>query len=449
MATTALGLALQISASTAGLAQSVNEVSKKLDDMAEAGKKSAKDLAILKTIEISKVLINGVTALAGALSSAASSAKGLFDDARAAIDQLGKLSDQTGIAVETLQVYAAAADLSGVSNEGLAKSLQKMQVNLGKLDAESDKDPFSKLGLSVTELQQQGAEATFEAIAESISNLATDAEKAAIANEIFGRGGVTLLPLLNQGAEALKAQREETEQLGILNREQVKGVEAMNDAFSKVGHAVASVVNLVTAELAGPIEAITNKVLDMVKAIGTTNIANFITEALFGFADAFLSGLEVFASVLGQIAEGVLTILRSLGAIEESPQQKELNKLRADATSTRVVSVGGMFSRSEQVFSPTADQAARISELEAQLAAQQQAGGLTNMMVSGISELRDTLRQTQANFAAPAAPPEAQVDATKGVEDAVDDNADSVVEAIEEQTNELRAPTVDILGAAA
>ena len=43
MATTALGLALQISASTAGLAKSVNEVNSKLDSMAEAGKKSAKD----------------------------------------------------------------------------------------------------------------------------------------------------------------------------------------------------------------------------------------------------------------------------------------------------------------------------------------------------------------------------------------------------------------------
>jgi hypothetical protein len=48
MATTALGLALQISASTAGLAKSVNDVNAKLDSMAEAGKKSAKDLAILK-----------------------------------------------------------------------------------------------------------------------------------------------------------------------------------------------------------------------------------------------------------------------------------------------------------------------------------------------------------------------------------------------------------------
>jgi len=83
MATTALGLALQISASTAGLAKSVNEVNSKLDQMAEAGKKSAKDLAVLKTIEIGRALIDGVTALAGALSSAAASAKGLFDDALA------------------------------------------------------------------------------------------------------------------------------------------------------------------------------------------------------------------------------------------------------------------------------------------------------------------------------------------------------------------------------
>jgi len=169
MATTALGLALQISASTAGLAKSVNDVNAKLDSMAEAGKKSAKDLAILKTIEISRALIDGVTALANVLSSAASAAKGLFDDSRNAIDAIGKLADQTGVSEEAIQAYSLAAQLSGVSTDEFARSLQKMTIRLGEIEEGADSDPFAKLGLSVSELQKQDAAATFESIAESIA----------------------------------------------------------------------------------------------------------------------------------------------------------------------------------------------------------------------------------------------------------------------------------------
>jgi len=135
MATTALGLALQISASTAGLAKSVNDVNAKLDSMAEAGKKSAKDLAILKTIEISRALIDGVTALANVLSSAASAAKGLFDDSRNAIDAIGKLADQTGVSEEAMEeklYHQFLVDLRKLDYQ----DKQKFKLDSLKIDAQ-------------------------------------------------------------------------------------------------------------------------------------------------------------------------------------------------------------------------------------------------------------------------------------------------------------------------
>jgi uncharacterized protein YukE len=123
---TALGLALQITANSAQLATAVQDVNKRLDDMATAGKKSAKDLAVLKTIEISRVLIDGITAVAGAFASASRSAKALFDDSRAQIDALGKLSTQTQVSVEAIQAYSLAAAKAGLSSEEFAKSLQKL-----------------------------------------------------------------------------------------------------------------------------------------------------------------------------------------------------------------------------------------------------------------------------------------------------------------------------------
>ena len=451
MATTALGLALQISASTAGLAKSVNEVNSKLDQMADAGKKSAKDLAVLKTIEIGRALIDGVTALAGALSSAAASAKGLFDDARNAIDAVGKLAAQTGVSAEAIQAYGLAAELSGVNTEEFARSLQKMTIRLGELEEGSDSDIFGELGLSITKLREQGAEETFEQIADAISGLATDAERAAAANQIFGRNGVKLLPLLNQGAEALKVQREEAEALGlVLTGDQVASVEAMNDSFTKIGATINGIVGQVTSYLAPTIEKIATQILEMVKEIGVENITKTITDALFAFADTFLAGLGTLAEVLGQIADGILAILSNLGVVEKTADEKELERVRQQATRTRMLP-GGQFggARQQRIFDPTEEQKARIAELEAKIARRQE-GGLTDFLADGIAGLRETLAETRDEFAKPPQAPQETVDATNGVKRAVEDGNSEVVDAVDRLGETLRPDAaVDILGAAA
>jgi len=451
MATTALGLALQISASTAGLAKSVNEVNQKLDSMAEAGKKSAKDLAILKTIEISRALIDGVRTLTGLLSSAAASAKDLFDDSRQAIDAIGKLASQTGLAVETIQAYQQAADLSGVSTDELARSLQKMQINLGKLNEESDDDPFTELGLSVVELQKLGAEETFEKIAGSIANLSTDAEKAAVANEIFGRNGVKLLPLLNQGADALQRQREETEQLGILSEEQVRGVEAMNDAFTKVGAALGSIINQVTAELAGPIETITNQVLEMIKQIGTENIAAAITNTLLDFGESFLNALEFFATFMATFIEAIKDILESLGYDVRSAEEKRLQQLEERETAGRAARRGGR--TGVAAGRRLADLGGRLSPEEQQelAALRERTGSAVDQVGSFFETAREGIEMARERVnVQPAEAPEEQVDATNGVKRAVEDGNNEVVDAVDRLGETLRPPAaVDILGAAA
>ena len=131
MATTALGLALQISASTAGLAKSVNEVNQKLDSMAEAGKKSAKDLAILKTIEIGRALIDSAKALAGALSSAASSALDLFNNSRASVGELTTLAQVSNTSVEEFQKVALAARSVGIEQDKMADILKDVNDRIG------------------------------------------------------------------------------------------------------------------------------------------------------------------------------------------------------------------------------------------------------------------------------------------------------------------------------
>jgi ribosome-binding protein aMBF1 (putative translation factor) len=331
---TALGLAMQISANTAQLATAVQDVNKRLDDMAGSGKKAAKDLAVLKTIEISRVLIDGITAVAGAFVTASQSARRLFDDSRAQIDALGKLSQQTQVSVEAIQAYSLAAAQAGLSSEEFAKSLQRLTISVGKADDEKDTNPFAKLGLSVEQLKSLKPEEIFESVAEALSQIANDQERAAIATEIFGRGGVKLLPLINGGADALARAREEAEGLGgILTQEEVRNVEAMNDAFTKVGAAVQAVINKVVVNLSPVIKEIADNFTAFIAQANSANLGAEIADRLLSFVEVFAETFRGVAKFLGNFLEQLRQLVNNIPGINlETDADKERQRLEDRAT---------------------------------------------------------------------------------------------------------------------
>tara|TARA_B100000282_G_scaffold264603_1_gene215258 strand:- start:160 stop:1896 length:1737 start_codon:yes stop_codon:yes gene_type:complete len=129
--------------------------------------------------------------------------KGAIDSA----DSFGKLSDQTGIAANTLQAYVNAGKLAGVSQETIDKGLRRLAQSMREADqgVATYSDSFDALGISV-----RGVDGTFKTneqvlgeVADRFSQMENGATKAAIAMEIFGRSGASLINLLNGGAASL------------------------------------------------------------------------------------------------------------------------------------------------------------------------------------------------------------------------------------------------------
>ena len=135
--------------------------------------------------------------------------------------------------------------------------------------------------------------------------------------------------------------------------------------------------------------------------------------------------------MLGQIADGVLALLKNLGVLSKSADEEELAAVREQATTRRMLP-GGQFggARQQVVFDPTDEQKARIAELEARIA-QREEMGTAGLLTSGLDAVRETLNETRDTFANPQAPQES-VDATNGVQRAVEDGNSQVVEKIDE-----------------
>ena len=169
---TALGLAMQISANTAQLATAVADVNKRLDSLGDAGKKASNDLSTLKNIEIGKIALGGLQAATTAFLSLGSAVVGTLTSVTsfalsvgAELDALNDVANRTGVGVEALQAYARAAADTGISVESFAKQIQKLTLNIGNatLDDKAQKK-FQELGIVFEELKAKTPEKHFETI---------------------------------------------------------------------------------------------------------------------------------------------------------------------------------------------------------------------------------------------------------------------------------------------
>ena len=130
--------------------------------------------------------------------------KGAIDSA----DSFGKLSDQTGIAANSLQAYVNAGKLAGIGQETIDKGLRRLAQSMREADqgVATYSDSFNALGITVrdSEGNLKSSETVLGEIADRFADLPDGATKAALSMEIFGRSGASLINLLNGGSAALE-----------------------------------------------------------------------------------------------------------------------------------------------------------------------------------------------------------------------------------------------------
>ncbi len=149
-------------------------------------------------------------------------------------DQVAKLAKKTGFTTEMLSKLRYAAEISGASLDTLAKGVKRMAKTI--VDASEGMATyirsFDRIGLSAEALMKQNPEEQFRTIALAIAGLENATMRAATAQDIFGRAGTELLPLLAEGADGIEALMQKAEELGIVfDAEAAAAAERFNDSI--------------------------------------------------------------------------------------------------------------------------------------------------------------------------------------------------------------------------
>lgn len=248
----------------------------------------------IKTLLAPLIIVTSLVALFSRLGSTA-----------ADLDNLSKTARRLGMSVGTFQALAQAAEEAGISVEQAGTLMTFMTRNIGNLinGSRGAQTAFGRLGLTLADLQGLQPEKQFELISQRIMALPTAAERTTAAMSIFGRQGALAMGLISDAANgAVSDIKTLQDQLGIsMTKEQVKGIEMMNDALARTAMVFQGFLNQLIGELAPYITTIANL---FVKFFAENTAGWTLAKSLgyaFGQVLRFLAGSVTFLYGVGQV----------------------------------------------------------------------------------------------------------------------------------------------------
>lgn len=244
-------------------------------------------------------------------------------------DTIDKMSQKLGMSAQAYQEWDYVMQISGTEMSSMTTGLKTLTNKLddAKNGSASAQDMFKRLGLSMEDLEGMSREDVFNATIKAFQGMEDSAERAALANDFFGKSGQNLAPLFNTTAEETERLKQEVRDLGgVMSDDAVKNSAAFQDqltalqtAFSGISRNLMSdFLPAMTEVMGGLTEIFTGNGeggLAMINE-GLSNIVTGISEKLPEVTDAAVKILETLATAvlqnLPKLMEAGMDILKEI-----------------------------------------------------------------------------------------------------------------------------------------
>jgi hypothetical protein len=149
-----------------------------------------------------------------------------------AVGNLGEASAQLGVTTDEFQRLDVLAKQNATSVQALGTAFR----TLAKAAADPTKESaaaFKKLGVQTkgADGELKSRQALFFDTAGALAEVSNETERAALAQQLFGRSGLELLPLLSQGRAGLEGQRAALERMALVSPAAIKAADEFGDRW--------------------------------------------------------------------------------------------------------------------------------------------------------------------------------------------------------------------------
>ncbi|MCK9202440.1 MAG: hypothetical protein M0P42_15020 [Gallionella sp.] len=141
-----------------------------------------------------------------------------------ALDRVNDLRLATGLTSETLAGLKFAAELAGGDLDSIAKSINKLAVNMGK-----DEEKFKRLGITAKDPLE-----AFKQLADVFSEVQDPQLRAALGAEALGKAWEGAAPLMMEGSKGVGELVEKGRRLSGITDASTKAADAFNDKWKEL-----------------------------------------------------------------------------------------------------------------------------------------------------------------------------------------------------------------------
>ena len=200
------------------LGDEVEETGKQSD---EAGGRFEKFGSVMKSV--GKVLAVTMAAIGTAAVAAGKKLYDMANDVAATGDNIDKMSQRLGLSREAYQEWDYVLSQSGVDINSVQTGMKTLTNSIDDAKNGTDKaiEKFTRLGITQEDLANKSREDIFAMTIAGLQKMTDDTEKAALANDMFGRSGQEMIPLLNASAESTEELLQKSRDLGKIGRAHV------------------------------------------------------------------------------------------------------------------------------------------------------------------------------------------------------------------------------------
>ena len=207
-------------------------------------------------------------------------------------DKLNDLRKISGLAIEELGGLGKVAKLNGTDLDTVAKAVGVMSKNMYAGSAALD-----VLGISTKNSsgELRNANQVLLDVADKFARMEDGVQKSALANQIFGKSGRDLIPMLNEGRSVIESATQAYAAHSGMTLKVAEDSDRFNDILEMLGGRVTAIKTSFVAELLPTLNAIGAAMLNTAQSTGKFSFAaDVVVPVLKGLAIAGFTVVDTF-----------------------------------------------------------------------------------------------------------------------------------------------------------
>ena len=256
----------------------------------------------------------GMTAVGGSIMAIGVTSVKAFADMG---DEVHKMSLRTGIATESLSRLKYASELGGSSLGAVEKGIKRMASTLqdARDGLSTSVDAMDALGLSAEEFDGLNPEEAFMKLAGAVAGIEDPLIRSALAQDVFGKAGTEMLPMLSEGTEGLRNMMKQAEKFGvIMDKDAAEAAAKLTDQMTQLKGGFQKIQASIAENLIPVLIPLIDKIRDAISKVSAWMKENpGLTKTIIIVASA-IGGLLAVLGPIVIMLPGIIAALPLLGA---------------------------------------------------------------------------------------------------------------------------------------